>query len=102
MKSRKRLIFLFIVFILMTCNTNALGLSAIVTLLDVDSNSTSPTGQYRWIDVNDQLYAEEYRTTYNYAQANVQVTYSVDANTLHGVLSAMNLKPNFAYQFKLC
>ena len=90
-----------IAFVLTACVANAFGLSAIVALEDVNSGTTSPTGQYRWLDVNDQVYAEEYRTTYNYTQASVEVTYSIDANTLHGVLSATNLKPNFAYQFKL-
>jgi hypothetical protein len=83
----------------LTCN-RACGDETVV-LADIDSGSTSPTGQYRWMDVNNQVYEESYRNTYNYTQASVEVTYSIDANTLHGTLSASNLKPNFAYQFKL-
>ena len=72
-----------------------------VVLEDIDSGLTSPTGQYRWRDVADQTYAESYRDSYDYTQAIVEVTYSTDANTLYGILSAVNLKPNFAYQLKL-
>ena len=72
-----------------------------INLEDIDSGLTSPTGEYRWRDVADQLYSEDYRTNYNYTQANVDVTYHALASTLHGTLNATNLKPNFAYQLKL-
>ncbi len=70
-------------------------------LEDIDSGLTSPTGSYRWLDVADQLYSTSYRTSYDYTQANVDVTYAAIGNTLHGTLNAINLKPNFAYQLKL-
>jgi hypothetical protein len=72
-----------------------------VVLEDIDSGTTSPTGQYRWRDVNDQLYAQSYRESYDYTQADVQVDYSTDTTALYGTLYATNLKPNFAYQLKL-
>ncbi len=72
-----------------------------VMLEDIDSGMTSPTGQYRWRDVNDQLYAQSYRESYDYTQADVQVDYSTDTTALYGTLYATNLKPNFAYQLKL-
>jgi hypothetical protein len=72
-----------------------------VVLEDIDSGTTSPQGQYRWMDVADQIYAASYQDSYNYTQASVQVDFYTDAVTLHGTLSAANLKPHFAYQFKL-
>jgi hypothetical protein len=78
-----------------------------VMLADIDSGTTSPQGLYRWMDVADQVYDVDdtdgysYQTDYNYTQATVQVDYFTDAETLHGNLTAGNLKPHFAYQFKL-
>lgn len=74
-----------------------------VILQDIDSGTTSPTGDYRWRDVADTLYNETYRSTYNYALEDVEVTltYSTVGLTLHGTLEAFNLKPNFAYQMKI-
>ena len=69
---------------------------------------TSPTSSYRWLDVADQAYSEDYRSDYNYTeaiveypQASVEVVYDAIGNTFHGTLTAINLKPNFAYQLKL-
>ena len=67
----------------------------------INSGTTSPTGQYRWRDVADYYYAESYRNSYDYDQAIVQIDYATDGSTFFGTLSAMNLKPNFAYQLKL-
>jgi len=75
--------------------------ATIVSLVDIDSGLTSPTGAYRWVDVADQTYNATYRGAYNYTQATVQVEYEESAITLHGTLTATNLKPNFAYQLKL-
>jgi len=72
-----------------------------VILEDIDSGTTSPTGQYRWLDVADQPYAEIYRDDYNYTEAYVQIDYSTDTTALYGTLYGTNLKPNFAYQLKL-
>jgi hypothetical protein len=73
----------------------------IIHLEDVDSGLTSPTGDYRWLDVANQTYSESYRTNYNYTQATVSITYSTVGANLTGTLQAVNLKPNFAYQLKL-
>jgi len=72
-----------------------------IYLLDIDSGLTSPTGDYRWLDVANQPYSATYRDSYNYTQANVSVTYDTQGATLTGTLQAVNLKPNFAYQLKL-
>jgi hypothetical protein len=72
-----------------------------VALEDIDSGTTSPEGNYRWMDVADQVYAVSYQEAYDYTQAVVQVDFFTDAETLHGTLTASNLKPHFAYQFKL-
>jgi uncharacterized repeat protein (TIGR02543 family) len=70
-------------------------------LASIDSGLTSPTGNYRWMDVANQTYSSSYRTSYNYSQASVTVNYNRVGKTLTGKLIAQNLKPNFAYQFKL-
>lgn len=72
-----------------------------IDLEDIDSGLTSPTGEYRWLDIANQSYSESYRNSYNYTQASVEVTYLPVDLTLSGVLTAINLKPNFAYQLKL-
>jgi len=48
----------------------------VIYLLDIDSGLTSPTGDYRWLDVSNQSYSTTYRNSYNYTQANVSVTYN--------------------------
>ena len=75
--------------------------TAEVQLEDIDSGLTSPTGDYRWLDVADQAYSDAYRNTYDYTQAKVEVAYAPVGEALEGVLKASNLKPNFAYQVKL-
>jgi hypothetical protein len=77
-----------------------------IYLEDIDSGLTSPTGSYRWLDVANQAYSENYRSNYDYTEdsvevASVEVVYDAIGNTLHGTLTAVNLKPNFAYQLKL-
>jgi hypothetical protein len=71
-----------------------------VNLADIDSGLTSPQGHYRWMDAADQVYAAGYQNTYDYTQASVRVDFFTDAAALHGALTASNLKPNFAHQFK--
>jgi len=73
----------------------------VIYLEDIDSGLTSPTGEYRWLDVANQSYSATYRGSYNYTQATVSVTYDTQGDTLTGILQAVNLKPNFAYQLKL-
>ncbi len=77
------------------------GSCRLTALADIDSGTISPTGNYRWRDVADQLYSEAYRTTYDYTQATVEVIYRRVGSMLHGTLQAQNLKPNFGYQLKL-
>ncbi len=74
---------------------------ATVNLKDVDSGTTSPQGNYRWLDIADQVYDPSYQADYEYTQADVQVTFHHDERLLYGILTARNLKPNFAYQCKL-
>jgi hypothetical protein len=73
----------------------------IIFLQDLDSGLTSPTGEYRWLDIANQPYSVTYRESYNYTQANVSITYDTQETSLTGILQAVNLKPNFAYQLKL-
>lgn len=72
-----------------------------VVLEDIDSGTTSPQGNYRWMDSASQLYADSYRNSYDYTQSNVQVGYYTNDTTLYGTITAENLKPNFTYQVKL-
>ena len=70
-----------------------------VTLTLAPSSSSG----YRWLNVADQAYEAAYRTSYTYSQPTVQVqfTYNPSAAVFGGILTATNLKPNFAYQLKL-
>jgi hypothetical protein len=99
---RCRLAWLFVIWIAVPfCVLAQAETPATVVLEDIDSGTTSPQGDYRWMDVADQIYAVSYQGSYNYTQASVQVDFFSDAVTLHGTLNAANLKPHFAYQFKL-
>ena len=70
-------------------------------LADIDSGQTSPTGNYRWMDVADQLYSTAYQESYDYTQADVAVQFFDGEPGFRGYLVATNLKPHFAYQVKL-
>ena len=72
-----------------------------ISLEDIDSATTIPSGNFRWLDIADQPYSESFRNSYNYTQANVEVNYEIVVNRIRGTLIAVNLKPNFAYQLKL-
>ena len=72
-----------------------------VALADIDSGQTSPTGQYRWMDVAGQLYSVAYRESYNYTQADVTMQFFPEGIRFRGYLIADNLKPHFTYQVKL-
>lgn len=100
-RTRRMLLLFVLAIILSVAHYNLASDMQTVILEDIDSGTTSPTGQYRWLDVADQLYAESYRDSYNYTQAYVQIDYSIDATALYGTLYANYLKPNFAYQLKL-
>lgn len=73
----------------------------VANFVPADSDLTSPSGIYRWLDSADQTYRASYRDSYNYSQATATVTYSAIGKTLVGKFVAQNLKPNFAYQLKL-
>jgi len=79
----------------------AAGVPVSVALQDIESGSPSPQGSYRWMNVADQLYAVAYRDDYDYTQASVTLDFFTHTPTLHGTLTATNLKPHFAYQLKL-
>ncbi len=72
-----------------------------IQLQDIDSGITSLTGKFRWLDVADQAYSQDFQDSYDYTQAYVEVTYRFKRAILQGTLSASNLKPNFGYQIKL-
>ena len=55
----------------------------------------------RWRDVANHQYGTAYMGSYNYSLADVQITFDDEATSLQGTMTAVNLKPNFAYQFKL-
>jgi hypothetical protein len=76
-------------------------MSTLATLTSADPELTSPSGDYRWMDVADQTYSVDYINSYNYSQASVKVIYDEVGSVLTGRLIATNLKPNFAYQLKL-
>ena len=59
----------------------------VISLVDIDSGLTSPPGNYRWMDVADHLYSEDYRNSYDYTQAIVEVTYSTEGDIFQGTLS---------------
>ena len=71
------------------------------TLLSVQLGGGFGTSSHRWMDVANHVYSLSYQQSYNYTQASVTARYFTDAATLHGTLTAKNLKPNFAYQLKL-
>ena len=73
-----------------------------IALQDIDSGTTSPSGNYRWMDVANQVYSPAYLGgSYDYTLASLEVTYDNSTAVLQGTLVAANLKPNFAYQLKL-
>ncbi len=64
--------------------------------------TTWPPAPYRWRDIGTNLYAQSYQDAYLYDDAVVTVTYTpCECLTFAGHISAVNLKPNFAYQIKL-
>ena len=89
---------------LLSCSlAGAQGLTgtASVNLLPCDAELTSPSGQWRWRDVADYLYAQSFRDAYRYASASVSVKIQTNVPVLSGTLTATGLKPNFAYQIKI-
>lgn len=72
-----------------------------VAVETVKMENYGPNSDYRWLDVAEQAYSTAYQTGYSYDDANVVVTFNTVGRELTGTLTATNLKPNFAYQFKL-
>jgi len=57
---------------------------------------------YRWRDIATNLYSISYQDEYTYHDAAVTITFDVCLDSTYaGHLTAVNLKPNFAYQMKL-
>ena len=93
---------LILAFVLWPGVRAASGESLVVVQLDnIGSSLTSPAGVFRWMDAANHLYSASYQSTYEYSQASVTVAFYNDASVLHGTLTASNLKPHFAYQFKV-
>jgi hypothetical protein len=68
-----------------------------VVLADV-----SPVTTERWLDIAGNEYGDPFKTTYDYSAAAVTVSWCSRAPSFVGKLAATDLKPNFAYQVKLC
>jgi len=92
------LIFLFL-FLFLTVGT-VTGHAAEAQLTAMEGVSAT---SLRWWDVASNVYDTAYSSNYTYDDATVTLTYGTggDPTTLSGHLSAVNLKPNFAYQMKL-
>ena len=60
-------------------------------------------GDLRWLDISEFPYAESFRTGFDYSNADsyASAAWNDSAPTLSGTLTAVQLKPNFAYQMKL-
>ena len=73
-----------------------------VNLAFIDPGVTAFAG-YRWRDIAGNLFSDSYRNSYGYNLPDVQVQLSFyDIGSIFtGILTATNLKPNFAYQIKL-
>jgi hypothetical protein len=61
------------------------------------------SGDLRWRDISGYLYADAFRAAFGYTnpESYVRVVWDDTARTLSGTLTAVRLKPNFAYQMKL-
>jgi len=103
MNSSGRLVPLLFVYIFLIGCLILAGQRPIVRAQDVGSVQLLPSvgGNYRWRDVADNLYSATFRGTYSYSGAHVYASFYTIDTVLHGVLGAVDLKPNFAYQLKL-
>jgi hypothetical protein len=76
--------------------------SETIDLVPAVDVSTWPDAPFRWKDIATNLYAQAYRDTYRYEEAEVTVTFEAFQDSAYaGHLSGSHLKPNFAYQVKL-
>ena len=104
MKAEYKLSLYVICFLLLGIGTFVTPTSAYevtVHLADINSATTIPPGNFRWLDVANQPFSQFFRENYDYTQADVEVTYEIVGDSFQGTLTATNLKPNFAYQLKL-
>ncbi|MBN2455753.1 MAG: hypothetical protein JXB29_04315 [Sedimentisphaerales bacterium] len=102
MSIKKYVLYWLSIMFLLTLSGVGFGETLVgVNLADIDSGLTSPSGNYRWMDSADQVYAYSYQISYNYTQASVHIDYYTKTPMLHGTLTAANMKPNFTYQLKL-
>jgi len=83
--------------ILLSLNVEAFSLN----LTPIGDATTWPGTPFRWMDIADKLYSNNYHATYTYQNATVTVEYDSTSTTFSGTLTATGLKPNFAYQMKL-
>jgi hypothetical protein len=86
----------------------ALGTLLILLSLNVEAFSLNltpigagPGTSFRWMDIADNIYSNNYQATYTYQAATVVVAYHSTATAFFGTLTATGLKPSFAYQMKL-
>jgi len=76
--------------------------SSTVDLVPLVDTETWPDAPFRWKDIDANLYSQAYRDTYTYDQAGVVVAFEGTQDSVFaGHVSAVGLKPNFAYQVKL-
>ena len=78
-----------------------LNIGATTSQMTVALDNYGTTSNFRWKDIAGQLYSTAYQSSYTYDEAHVQVSFNTAGTELSGTLTATNLKPNFAYQFKL-
>jgi len=79
-----------------------------VTVYPTSSGTLQPlvvtnSDALRWRDIADELYSDTFQTGFSYFNTDTSATvdYAASAPTLSGTLTAVNLKPWFAYQMKL-
>jgi hypothetical protein len=75
--------------------------AATVQLQPIGDVTTWPDTPFRWMDIADFLYSSDYQVNFTYDQPSVTLTFCDTAHNFTGTLTAMGLKPNFAYQIKI-
>ncbi|HPD14562.1 MAG TPA: hypothetical protein PLE19_06420 [Planctomycetota bacterium] len=83
------------------CGAPRQGSDAVVRLVPAPALTCKPEPKYRWLDCLGQPYSDEFRKSFSYARAQVEVRFPRRAPVFEGTISARRLKPNFAYQVKL-
>jgi hypothetical protein len=90
---KKAKIWVVVMCMLFTAN----ALAGTVELQSIGGSGSA----FRWMDIADFLYSENYRNNFTYDQPTVSLTFCDISNAFAGTLTAAGLKPNFAYQMKL-